>query len=212
MTLTRAEQKRQTRELLIQTATQLFTEKGFLQVSTAEVAKAAGVSHGTVFLHFPMREALLVAVIESFGNQVARRIHELVRDGEGLEGILRAHLSSLREFEGFYKRLVAETPLLPDEARDVLIFIQSAISQHLSLVSQREISAGRIKTLPFHFLFNLWLGLIHHYLANADAFAPGGSVIERHGEELLANFISLLSTNKQKGEPINEYGKFDESI
>lgn len=195
MSLTRAEQKRQTRELLIRTAIRIFAENGILSVSTADIAKAAGVSHGTVFLHFPTRDELLTEVIETFGNQVTRRIHELVQDGVDLESVLKAHLHGIREFESFYTRLLTEAHGLPEKARDVLILIQSAISHHLSIVSERAMASGRIKTLPFHFLFNLWLGLVHYYLANKDVFAPEGSVVEQRGEELVANFVGLLSNN-----------------
>jgi len=42
-------------------------------------------------------------------------------------------------------------------------------------------------------LFNTWLGLIHHYLGNRDLFAPGHSVVERHGSMLLDHFVGLLA-------------------
>ncbi|MBV6696014.1 TetR/AcrR family transcriptional regulator [Kitasatospora aureofaciens] len=50
--------KQQTRALLSDTAMGLFAERGFEQVTVAEVARAAGVSTNTVFNYFPTKEEL----------------------------------------------------------------------------------------------------------------------------------------------------------
>ena len=50
---TRLEQKQRTRERLLDVAATLFAERGLAATTTLEVARAAGVSHGTVFVHFP---------------------------------------------------------------------------------------------------------------------------------------------------------------
>src|SRR3954470_21987394 len=50
----------QTRAKISQVATQLFLERGFDDVTVAEVAREAGVSSVTVFKHFPRKEDLLL--------------------------------------------------------------------------------------------------------------------------------------------------------
>jgi hypothetical protein len=86
-----------------------------------------------------------------------------------------------------------EAPLLPAEARLCLVAIQSAISHHLSPAVEAETKNGSIKPMPLALLFNGWLGLVHYYLSNSELFAPGDSVIERRGRELLEHFMSLIS-------------------
>src|ERR1700760_1123550 len=56
----RLRDKQRTRERISQTATALFLERGFAEVTVAEVAAAAGVSKVTVFAHFPRKEDLLL--------------------------------------------------------------------------------------------------------------------------------------------------------
>ena len=193
----RQDQKERTRIHLIETAFTELAHKGFTTTRTADIATAAGVAHGTVFVHFPTREALLMAVIEEFGQRITRRLHELVSYNGGVQEILTAHLQGLTEFEPFYTRLVIEGRLLPGEARNNLIIIQSAISFHLSIAAEREMKAGIIQTLPMDLFFNTWIGLIHYYLANNDLFAPGGSVLENHGKKLLRHFLQLIRVKKQ---------------
>lgn len=186
-------QKAQTRKHLIDTAFEQFARHGLTTTRTVDIAKAAKVSHGTVFAHFSTQEALLNAVIEEFGARVSLRLHELVSCNSSVREVLAAHLKGLTEFEGFYTRLVIEGRLLPERARNTFIIIQSAISFHLSQAAEREIEAGVIASFPIHLLFNTWIGLIHHYLANNDLFAPGESVLERYGQELLEHYMSLIT-------------------
>ena len=51
---------------LLEAALTLFVEKGFAATRSEEVAKAAGVSKGTLYLYFPSKEELLKAVIQHF--------------------------------------------------------------------------------------------------------------------------------------------------
>ncbi len=189
----RQQQKEQTRQRLIDTALSLYAREGLIATRTADVAREAGVSHGTIFAHFATQEALLNAVIEAFSAQTTARLHELASQGSSLREVLQAHLAGLREGEAFYARLVRESRMLPDESRHILTAIQSVVSHHLCAAAEREMRAGLIRTMPLHLLFNTWIGLLHYYLANDDLFAPEGSVLERYGEELLEHYLSLLA-------------------
>jgi len=185
-------QKDETRRKLLAAACGEFGKSGIMSTRMADIAEAAGVSHGTVFVHFDTQEALIRAVIEEFGEKMARRTHELARDCREVRSLLTAHLTSIIEFEPFYARLIIEARLLPPVARDTFIMIQSAVSFHISQVVQQEMDAGTIKSMPIHLFFNTWIGLINYYIANADLFAPGDSVIKRHGQSLLEHFMSLM--------------------
>src|SRR5947209_10728876 len=56
----RARKKRETRQRLTDTATELFLARGFDAVRVAEIADACGVSEKTVFNYFPSKEALIL--------------------------------------------------------------------------------------------------------------------------------------------------------
>jgi TetR/AcrR family transcriptional regulator, acrEF/envCD operon repressor len=188
----RQQQKNSTRKHLIETAINLFGVNGITTTRTVDIAKAAEVSHGTLFSHFPTLEELLIAVIEEFGNRIAQRLHELVNENCSLLEILEAHLTSLIEFEPFYIRLVIERRLLPKEVTNTYIMIQSTISHHICIASERELEQGVIRRLPVHMIYNTWVGLIHYYLTNSDLFSSDGRVLEHHSKELLKHYISLI--------------------
>jgi AcrR family transcriptional regulator len=56
----RERKKRETRQRLTDTATEMFLARGFDAVRVAEIAEVCGVSEKTVFNYFPSKEALIV--------------------------------------------------------------------------------------------------------------------------------------------------------
>lgn len=190
----RQEQKRQTRSRILEAAIEQFAGQGLTTTPTAVIAKAAHVAHGTVFAHFSTQEELLVAAIEKFGERINQRLHELAGAGCGVLEVLAAHLKGLTEYEAFYARMVSESRLLPEEARNTLVMIQSTVSFHLSQAVEQEIASGSIQPLPVHLVFNGWVGLVHYYLVNGDLFAPGESVLKRYGHDLLQYYMILIKT------------------
>lgn len=70
----RERKKQRTRQLLADTARRLFSERGFEQVSVAEIAQAAEVSPATVFNYFPNKEDLVYGRFEEFEQQLLTAI------------------------------------------------------------------------------------------------------------------------------------------
>jgi len=66
--------KEQTRQHIADTAWQLFIDRGFDQVSVAEVARAAQVAEATVFNYFPSKEDLFYSRLESFWTRLAEEV------------------------------------------------------------------------------------------------------------------------------------------
>lgn len=182
-------QKEQTRKKIIETAYGIYASQGF-RASTAAIAKAAGVSHGTIFLHFPTVEALVCAVIQDFADILGTHTHCFAEDGGSMEALLKGHLDVLAMHESFYIRLITEKNLLPGSARDIAEDLQSFFAHHFYTVAERE--KARIKGIPASILLNTWMGLVHYYLQNKALFSPDTPLINRYAEELVAAFIILI--------------------
>jgi AcrR family transcriptional regulator len=189
---TRREQKGVTRDRLVNAAMALFARKGIVNTTTADIAKSIRMSHGVVFLHFPKRDDLVIAVIDEFGRRLSAEFRRVFEQDLGLRAVLQAHLRVLGEFEPFYARLVAEAPMLPPKVRSTLMLLHAAVSYELFLAFERERKAGRVRKFPRPILFNTWIGLVHHYLVNRDVFTTGDSVIAEHGEALVNHFMTLV--------------------
>jgi len=187
----RLEQKAQTREKIISAAIKVYSEFGF-SAPTTLIAREAEVSHGSIFLHFPTVEDLLVNILELFSRDMTSDLHSLSESGKKIAKLLDLHINALIKHESFYKRLVKEAVYLPEEAKNTFIAIQSTVSIHFLQALESEMRAGKIKNVPFHMLFNTWLGLVHYYLLNGDIFTPGESVLTRYKKTLINCFLSLI--------------------
>ena len=88
--------KEQTRQLIADTAWRLFADRGFDQVTVAEIAREAQVAEATVFNYFRTKEDLFYSRFEAFSARLA----DAVRDREPGEPALAAFHRALLEEGG----------------------------------------------------------------------------------------------------------------
>ena len=72
----RERKKQQTRQLILDTATRLFAERGFDGVTVAEIARAAELSEMTVFNYFPTKEDLVFGRMEFFEERLVAAVEQ----------------------------------------------------------------------------------------------------------------------------------------
>jgi AcrR family transcriptional regulator len=186
--------KQQTRERILHEATELFTRQGILATSTIEIAEAASIAHGTLFVHFSTRDELIAEVVKGFWGRLAGRLQALVDGKRTVRSFLAAYLEGVAEHEEFYSRLIGEMPMLPPYARSTCFGIQSVISSQLTELAEAEASKGKLKKFRQDLLFNSWLGFIHHYILNRDLFVEKGKVCVERKSELLNHFMKMITT------------------
>ena len=177
-------QKESTRRRIIDAAFAVYSECGFT-AATSEIAKEAGVAHGSIFMHFPTRGDLLMCLMEEFSDTLKAMLGDLPESGDTIEQLLGAHIDMLAEHERFYARSVMEMTLLPAEARAVFSEIQSALEPHFNDALARGIESGDLKRLPPHILLNMWLGLLHHYMQS-------GNPLKKYKKQLIFTYCELL--------------------
>ncbi|MFJ8001257.1 TetR/AcrR family transcriptional regulator [Streptomyces sp. NPDC096310] len=97
------------RAALLEAAQRHFLKFG-VGTSLEAVAKDAGVGPGTLYRHFPTREALLAAVLQTRSEELVARQEEIARLGdadEALEQWLRALEEYFSAFSGLPEPLMA---------------------------------------------------------------------------------------------------------
>ncbi len=195
METTRLQQKQQTRQKILAAAYRVYTQKGF-SAPTAEIAKEAGVSHGSIFAHFASQAQLVEALLEQFGTQLGEGLHDLAENSADLQSLLRAHLTLLARHEQFYLHLITEKGQLPPQARLTFANLQSVAAYHFGRVLQHTVAAQN--GVPPHMLFNTWMGLVHYYLMNKELFSPDAPLLPRYADELVRTFLTLAQTGEEQ--------------
>jgi len=87
------------RDAILRAAIDVFAERGFFNAQVADVARAAGVAAGTVYLYFKGKDDLLVSIFDSSmrdGLAAGRAaVADLDDPRERLRRLARAHLARL---------------------------------------------------------------------------------------------------------------------
>ena len=78
------------RDALIRAAIDTFAARGFFNAQVADVARAAGVAAGTVYLYFRSKDDLLISIFE-------RTMKEAIAEGRQSVGALTDPVEQLRE-------------------------------------------------------------------------------------------------------------------
>jgi AcrR family transcriptional regulator len=123
----RERHKRETRQAISDIATRMFVERGFDEVTIAQVADAAGVAKMTVTNYFPRKEDLVFdragAVIRHLADVIAARapgesmLAAMRRDYA--EAVARADVT-LGLSSAAFARMIVSSPALTSRAREML--------------------------------------------------------------------------------------------
>jgi AcrR family transcriptional regulator len=112
-------------ERLVAVARDAFTERGY-EASLDDIARRAGVGPGTLYRHFPTREALLAAVYRGDVEDLAAQAASLAGTRpprEALEAWLRAQLDYIKYKRGLgaaVRTMLANDSATLDYCRDTL--------------------------------------------------------------------------------------------
>jgi AcrR family transcriptional regulator len=129
-----------TRARIAEAAAGLFLERGFENVTVAEVAREAGVSSVTVFKHFPRKEDLFldrtaeaVELLRAAVRDRAPDVDVLASLRDTTLGLLDARhaLSGLRDGSLPFFRTVAASPALLARAREIASELEGILAGEL---------------------------------------------------------------------------------
>ena len=79
------------REAILRAATDVFAERGYFNAQVADVARAAGVAAGTVYLYFRSKDDLLISIFE-------RSMRDALAEGRAMVEAERGPRERLRRF------------------------------------------------------------------------------------------------------------------
>src|SRR5947209_3669299 len=83
------------RDAILRTATDVFAGSGYFNAQVADVARAAGVAAGTVYLYFRSKDDLLVSIFE-------RSMREALAEGRAMAAAVRDPRERLRRFAALH--------------------------------------------------------------------------------------------------------------
>ncbi|QDQ02811.1 TetR/AcrR family transcriptional regulator [Lysinibacillus fusiformis] len=155
---------------VVETSIKMFAEKGYANTSTAEIARAAGVSEGTIFKHFGTKDHLLLSIIVPFVNDFFP-----VMAKEVLNDTLSENTKS---FEQFLRDLLKNRVAFITENKEIFqVFIKEVIYRE---ELKRELVPYFTKLVP-----PLFTNIV-------EQFKESGELIDLPADRILKSLLTLL--------------------
>jgi AcrR family transcriptional regulator len=131
------------RERVLEAAKAVFSAGG-AEASLEAVARAADVGIGTLYRHFPTREALFEAVYRREVQQLADLAEELKQEPQPIEA-LRKWMHSNVTFVATKKGMLAALALAAYKNSELYSYSFDRLSQAVGTLLDRAIAAGEIR-------------------------------------------------------------------
>jgi AcrR family transcriptional regulator len=131
------------RERVLAAAKAVFSSGG-PDASLEAVARAAGVGIGTLYRHFPTREALFEAVYRREVQQLADLAEQLTEEGEPVDA-LRCWMRANVEFVATKKGMSAALALAAYKNSELMSFSFDQLTQSVRRLLDRAVAAGAIR-------------------------------------------------------------------
>jgi AcrR family transcriptional regulator len=161
---------------ILHSAMQLFSELGYEAVSTARIAKTAGVSEGLIFRHFGSKEGLLTAIIESGAAQIGETmaVYAVQKSASPSGNAVVAHIGSafamLRQNASFW-RLVQQIrfqEVVQRTAQSTIGAVNAQIMNTLTAHFQQQDNTNALAEALL--LFAQIDGITIHYLQDPEHY------------------------------------------
>jgi AcrR family transcriptional regulator len=131
------------RERVLEAAKVVFSAGG-AEASLEAVARAAGVGIGTLYRHFPTREALFEAVYRREVQQLADLAEQLKQEAKPIDA-LRQWMRSIVKFVATKKGMSAALTLAVDKNSKLFSSSADRLARTVGALLDRAIAAGEIR-------------------------------------------------------------------
>src|SRR6478609_2257163 len=79
-------------------ARKLFVERGYHATRPQDIAREAGLGHGTFYLHYPDKRACFLAFVEDARQEMDVHLRDARRPDQDLEQVIAATLNAIYDY------------------------------------------------------------------------------------------------------------------
>lgn len=192
------------REQILQTAVELFSQRGFKGTTTKEIARAAGVSEAMVFRHFATKDELYGAILDNkscadgvhrFPWEANEKLKQAIEQKDDFAVFYNIALDALNKHQadvGFMRLLfysaLEEHVLAERFFNDFIAKIYEFIGGY---ISQRQ-SDGAFRKMNPRIAVRSFLGMLIHHSLNNILWDKKRVILDIPNEEAAKNFAEIL--------------------
>lgn len=144
-------------QLILDTAEQLFLEKGFASTSTTQIAKVVGCNQALIHYYFRTKENLFNSIFESKFKMLFQRVFDTTQlenlsFTDKIKHIVETHFDILSENPKMPMLILNELSRQPEQIKILKERLQALPEKLISIMSKElesEIAAGKVKNCTF---------------------------------------------------------------
>lgn len=143
------ERQRKRRQTVIDAAAAVFAEKGYHGASTRDIALRLGMQQGSLYYHFPSKEAALEEVCQVGVGDFVEGLVPIVESGaraaEKLRAAIANHLTPLRDKRDYVRVFLFERHHLPRSTRGQVSLLSRDYEDLLERLFREGEAAGEFR-------------------------------------------------------------------
>ena len=165
-----AEEKKLTRQRILDAAIELFRTRGYEPTTTRDIAVGAEIATGTLFNYFPTKEAIIAVLAEEALAKAHAAFNGRNSDGELAEQLFAHVAVELRHLKPLRKFItpLLETSLSPLIASERGETTDSLRADHLATVAQlaRKHGVAELSPVALQVYWSLYIGVLAFWAAD----------------------------------------------
>ena len=184
--------KTEKQQKIVETAIQLFAEKGYANTSTAEIAKASGVSEGTIFKHYGTKDNLLLSVILPFVSELFPYIaQEMLKETllenttfeQFLRSVIKNRVDFITENKEIFQVLIKEIVYKDELKKELLPYALANIPPIFINVLEEFRGRGELIDLPAERIFKILVSFLGGFFVSRFLLFDDFTVSEEEIED-----------------------------
>jgi len=192
------------REQILQTAVNLFSQRGFKGTTTKEIARSAGVSEAMVFRHFATKDELYGAILDNkacsdgvhrFPWEANEKLQKAMKQKNDLAVFYNIAFDALNKHEADvgFMRLLFYSALEEHELADRFFhdFIERVYDFIGGYVAQRQ-RDGAFRKMNPRIAVRALLGMLIHHSLNNILWDKKRVILNISNEEAAKSFAEIL--------------------
>ncbi len=137
------------RRKIVEAAVELFIRKGYHPTTTREIARAAGVSIGSLYEYVQSKEDVLYLVCDAIHREMEARLREEIGEGKAaleiLEDAIRGYLQVCDKMQDSILLIYRETASLDRESQRYVLQNEERIAQIFTEILNQGVADGSFR-------------------------------------------------------------------
>lgn len=192
------------REQILQTAVDLFSQRGFRGTTTKEIARVSGISEAMVFRHFATKDALYQAILDNKGCQDGVKkfpweeneiLKKALADKDDYTVCYQIALDSLNKHSadvGFMRLLFYSALEEHDLAERFFNQFVERIYQYIGEYIAMRQQDGAMREINPRIVVRAFMGMLIHHSLNNILWDKKRNLLNISNEDAAKNFAEIL--------------------